>query len=450
MVQRSLKSLLLGRLALWLERWASFLDRQADLWASAARGSLEDGGLVNREAVPDEGESPTLPGVPTDGPPAHWLEHLRQSGRPLHWIEHRAGLTHNRPAGWQRPGELVRDPRPSQPAPSQPEISVRDGSPPRAPTELSVEDPQATQTQASAGGAPTQGPNRTSAEEVERRRTSRRPRPAPLAKRPARLFPRSGSEPEAATTTPAEEARRPRSRERQRLQPAGGAEAPEPGSLRQEKQLASRGMGPTPAATSDRTEPQRGETPVAAKAVLSRWPSLPESRPGLTAPVRRMGPIQEAAGEVDTHGVAWGAEGSAQPARRREDADRADRWISVDRPAIAGEAMPERVAKPAVRSVDMGLYAPVYDGDSNRDRAHLIPQAAHGDGTRRLSHEQGRLWEETSPGDPWPALPAAAFPGEELPEALTDEAWEVQRRTWQRLLRLDEEQKGNLWNAWLF
>jgi hypothetical protein len=465
MARRPLRSLLLGRLARWLERWSGSLNRQAELWAAAAQRSREAAGEPTVQVVPDEDKRPGPQGSPPEGPPAHWLARLRQSGHPLPWMEHRGGPTPYRPAVRQPPGGPVRGPGASQPAPSQVEPSDVGRLRARPRTAQAAED------LAAPGEAPpeagsTQDPDRTRVGEVAKRRSEWRTRPTHEAERPARLLPRPRFAQKAETGAPVEEAGQPqaplpsRSRARPGFEPPGEAEAPEAAPGLQENRPLRRGPERPAVTTAARSEHQHEEAQAVQQPALPRWSPLQEPHPRSTASVPRTRPVREEGQEADTQplgpqtiegqevsaGMLESVEGPGQSLWPSLDEDRPGHRVPPRWAATLGEAGPDRGAPVGVGGAGFELDV-ARAVESARLTGPSGSQATHEQATRRRLQEQDQLWEETPPGDRWPSLPEWRYPDEAAPEALTEEAWNAQLSAWQRLRRLDEEQRGNLWSA---
>jgi hypothetical protein len=464
MVRRPVKPLLLGRLARWLRPadwaryWSGLLSRQAERWTAAP---------PDREAAGDSAADETPP-AKEGRPPAHWVARLQQSGQPLRWIEHRGGPIPYRPAGMQPPPAGTRGPGVSQPIPRQ------------------VETPDMIQPRWRAGTAPPaedlpeapspQNQNRTQMEETVGRASLPHPRAKRAGERPARLIPRPRPVEKADAEAPPDQAPRPRFRlqphspEQPASQPPREAEAPWFTSGMQVGEPAGHQTERRAATAAARSEQPHDEAPALQQPVPPRGSPPQESRPESTTSVWGMDPIGEEGQGVDTHplgprtveiprhgdGVLEGVKESAQSL-----------WPVLNADSPVHQIPADRAAESEDRIADMALN--VHIGESVHLRAHPGTPTTDKDAARHRPTEERQLWEQVPPADRWqvppadrwqappvdrwPALPESSYPGDEapeIPEALAEETWNAQLRAWQRLRRLDEEQRGKPWNAWLF
>jgi hypothetical protein len=452
MVRRSLKSLLLSRLARWLrpadwaKHWSVLLSRQAERWTPAPHNREAAGDPAADEATVAEEGNPASAGGSPGGPPAHWLARLQQSGQPLPWLEHRSRPMPYRPAGSQPPHAGTRDAGVLQPIPPQVETPYVSQPRPRAGTASPAEDlPEAPSPQQE---------DRTQVEEAAGRRSLPHPRDTRAVERPARLVPRPRSAEKADTATPADPAPRRQLRlqaqspERSASQPPGEAEAPETASELQEGGPAERGPERRSAMAATRSEQPRDEAPAVQQSVPPRWSPTQESRPRSTTPVWGQNPMGEAGQVVDTHPLN---PQTAEIPRHGDDVlGRLEEAAPSNWPVLdakhPGHRIPiDRTAKTEVWMGGMALNA--HSGESVSLRTHAAAPATDQEAARHRPTEERQLWDEQPSADRWPTLPESSYPGHEASEALTEETWNAQLSAWQRLRRLDEEQRGKPWSA---
>ena len=117
--------------------------------------------------------------------------------------------------------------------------------------------------------------------------------------------------------------------------------------------------------------------------------------------------------------------------------------LDADRPGHENRA--DRAVETAARMAGMALNE--HYGESVRLRAHPATPTADKDAARARQTRERQLWDEQPPADRWPSLPESSYPGDEASEALTEETWNAHLSAWQRLRRLDEEQRGRPWSA---
>jgi hypothetical protein len=423
MTWHSLTSRVLGGLARWLDRWAGFLRRQAQFWASVAERS--------REAAAETEQAPREPGEP----PAHWLARIREAGRSLDWIEYRAPSTPQRSA--RRRTERT-PPAGIRRAPASPSTSTEGERPPDlmpdATRSIDPEAPGSAREQPPGIGAP-------------RRPSARAPTPGharserPAAEgAPKRLIPRPGAAETSGRASSASESPTPMEGSPP-VTPAGEAAAFEPGAPgREAARLEEQESGRWRDAPNPPVRPaaaQRGTQPDA-------WASAVRIRPWHRA-ARTQPKGSDTEREVES-GEVWREEPQA-PSLGRSVEDRQPP-ISPERTTRGHTADPgERDASGSAGAASSGFAF----GREGVPRTGLppVPPSPTLD-VHRVTPAPEPDRDEDRPHDRWPDLPREAFPAEEPEDALTAEAWEARRRAWQRRQRLDEEQKGNPWSASLF
>lgn len=458
MVQRGLWLALWSTLARWLRVWADLMEQQA---RKAERRAVGGGrGEPEAPAEADAGGPPVdtaAAAEPPAGPPAQWVERVAGSGPPEHWLEHirerapqildgdhlaveplhadasvvektpssaraRPAFTEPRQARatmtrrQARPSPLRLIPRP-QPKPAA-EAAMEAAA--EVTVEASLPEPVAREGRGDMRTATAIRLQPQSAESAVLREPPIRERqdklPAPAQSPPAR--PQRLPKPEKEVTV-----QRPRPR-RPAESPRPPAARPVPEAPLPPLEAETPAHIPPPAASPrpaievtvpclDVEAPLRPPLPTASPSVASRRPREPQ--PG---PIRRTSQREPVSREPEPGPEQVG--GQAQPARR----------IAVETGHLP--------AAPVLntRSAPAPVLAPEPPPRAEKDQAEAPP-------TRPWPASEWQGIYGPQDRERWPALPDEAPLFVESP-ATGD--WAGYWRDWQRLQRLDREQRGCLWS----
>ncbi|MGC9347457.1 MAG: hypothetical protein ACP5JG_04885 [Anaerolineae bacterium] len=431
MVLDDLKALLLSRLARWLELWAGFLNRQADLWASLARRSRE-AARTRDELAPYDADLEDL-GLEKDGaPPDHWLERLRQSDLPLHWLRYQARAT--------RPSQAVSPPEAAGLQPERRPAVPADAAEPQSgrPAEPAAKRSSAPQVQ--------RQPGRTPDEEAEAGAPSPRVTPEGSARAPARLIPRP--QPPRAQPAGMQTGGEGRQQPRARLSPQPAPEA-EP------TEIGTSDVTPEIGPTLQMDGEEQPETMTAAHRRQDRGVTTkaPASASSLSETMEELAVSMQAGhgSRATPPGYPAWPDLPGPPSRRGPRESHAP--PAVESREIEREMQARDLVRPVDRDTGHDIEPQTWpDLGRQIERLHgpesMVPQQPpQYDSGHPQSPAVAPIWRQAGPADRWPALPEETDAGGASREALTDEEWETQLRAWERLRRLDEEQRGNPWSA---
>jgi hypothetical protein len=407
--------------ALPVVKWLSLVTRASRAGQSPPAG--KSGDEATTAGAPLEGWP--IAHRARSGPPADWLERVRR-GAPDLLVPGRIGVM--RVPGWARPGpDASPDARrhASAATPFGNRIGDADqasAGPPAAQRDAKEsETVEGHEVQPPPGGGATTDGRASAKPAFEIRSPLRRPIAGPpLVARPAM------------------------SREQPR--PPHSSSEPLPGPAGRTGLVAPSSATTIPPLRLDGSAPPfgAGQRSDASPGGARSWPAAENqgAPPGAAHDVEPDGPappasarIQAPDGRFASHGFVR-LDGGAEPSRARPDRVK-HRWAPVPRPDGSGGAVPAWAS----------LAYPIVDQVGDRRAATFEPSlASRGSTTAPFSvpfdvAEPGgrRSGLEGTREDPWPALP------EEPPEPGEDGA--ALLRSWERLQRLDREQRGVGWNA---
>jgi hypothetical protein len=430
MARRTLRA----RIALTLARW---LRGVADL--------LDASGASTPAPAPAAPDTAAPGSEATDGVPAHWAARLAQGRPPAHWLEQiRRRAPHLLSGrGWQggptplqdhgprdvelgRTGPQAAAPRPAATrsagsqgeqaaaeAPHKPEVA-----PARSSVRLYFPPPKQVETK------PVSGPQRPKPVAGSSRR-------APRAREPAPVIEPSGPPADAV--------------------PAGEREVDTALSRELPDSAAEVPLQPEPSRTSP-TEVPPVQTPAVQAGKAPEPPAQGTQQGGLGDPWAQLAWGQQVIDEPGREVASW-VPLDARPAGALPES--ADREITAWPPRIErGPDEPEvseRTAAPvrerrwnALRPVQRASLQPFVRGQVEQARTESVPaSSAPGPlsftGTERVD-DSGLPDISSGPEDHWPAmLDPVTWPDQ-------DGDWQAAIRAWRRQQRLDDEQRGRLWN----
>ena len=415
MARRDVRQIVAARLKQWLQGLAGWLDR----WASRARDSGR-AGADGTDAADRTEELIPQPG----GPPAHWVEQLGHSGPPAHWLQWIREQTSGDPDA-----ELPESLHVSAPHPAWPNRGFRAHGAGQRPAGIN----------APLDGARGPADEESAPGQVE-------PAAARIEQnRPPSAHPSPGHGPGQAPSTP-------RAKTAWAPSATAGARTVSGGTWRAASELKPEEVGKDsadlPADRGRRDGPRPGPLqPDAASRPETEMRSLADK----DAPVPDVSFWTPAGGQED-RGASLGrgdqpqvSQPTATPGEHSDP--------SAERLSLPGRAGPETGVQPraAMHTPPPGTrsFVPASTGRSLRwaslehtERPKEEPSPGWG-----LSDQ--RSWTGAVDGPPewdvdrWPSLPDERRAGDE-DATITD--WEGRMRTWQRLQRLDREQRGILWN----
>jgi hypothetical protein len=398
MARQRFSLLLRNTLAQWLKAWAKRLE--LDTPDAVDKDESAGDGAIAEQA---------------DGPPAHWLERVKRHEQPpAHWLAHVQGRSHTR----------LQAPEP--PDIEQPDITPSAKQMPETTLPLAREDKRA----------------------------------APQSKPPLRLIPHTRpTQEETAEVSKAEE---PLAQDKKLSAKKARDKVPE--SVFPQKRPAEEKQ----LTTTLRLEPRPATEPTAAPSRETFPESVATFPPVMAQSVepkqRKELPESKRTAEPDSRPLK--AEESTAPIPQPQpQPSPADLW---PRPRPILQPQPDQVpgvspttrwtnlasqhtqkvahtpatpvvspSRPPSLKVERRLPKKTVEEDTSAPMALQPRSVSKGESLAR-PQEQEEEW------DHWPALPAESL-GEDVASA-TAEDWEAQLRAWQRLQKLDREQRGILWN----